>query len=82
MFFLDVAILAQQRIGGRINLAIIFISMGFVAHSPPNYSAAASSLGVSQGPVVTAKFVDLPLYLKVGRYAVRFFLAIHDSLLR
>ncbi|KAF8735056.1 hypothetical protein AX14_002816 [Amanita brunnescens Koide BX004] len=49
-----------------INLAIIFISMGFVAHSPPNYTAAASSLGVSQGPVVTAKFVDLPLYLKMN----------------
>ncbi|KAF8635158.1 hypothetical protein AX15_000500 [Amanita polypyramis BW_CC] len=49
-----------------INLSIIFISMGFVAHSPPNYIAAKQSLGVDQGPVVTLKFVSLPLYSKIN----------------
>ncbi|KIL60799.1 hypothetical protein M378DRAFT_83314 [Amanita muscaria Koide BX008] len=49
-----------------INLAIIFISMGFVAHSPPNFAAAASSLGVEAGPVVTAKYVSLPLYNQIN----------------
>ncbi|KAF8626471.1 hypothetical protein AX15_004862 [Amanita polypyramis BW_CC] len=49
-----------------LNLSIIFISMGFVAHSPPNYAAAKRSLGVDQGPVVTQKFVNLPLYLKMN----------------
>jgi len=49
-----------------INLAIIFISMGFVAHSPPNFTAAATSLGVAQGPVVTQMFTHLPLFSKVN----------------
>lgn len=59
-----------------INLLIIFLSMGFVAHSPPNYSAALHSLGVPQGPVVTQSFTQIPLYNKVngimnmGTYAV------------
>ncbi|KAF8636277.1 hypothetical protein AX17_003668 [Amanita inopinata Kibby_2008] len=49
-----------------INLSIIFISMGFVAHSPPNFEAAMKSLGVPRGPVVTAKFVSLPLFSKIN----------------
>ncbi|KAF8631468.1 hypothetical protein AX15_002382 [Amanita polypyramis BW_CC] len=49
-----------------INLSIIFISMGFVAHSPPNYDAAEKSLGVDPGPVITQAFVNLPLYSKVN----------------
>ncbi len=48
-----------------LNLAIIFISMGFVAHSPPNFAAAQQSLGVMPGPVVTQKFTHLPLFSKV-----------------
>ena len=28
-----------------INLLIIFISMGFIAHSPPNYESAAAAYG-------------------------------------
>ncbi len=39
--------------------------MGFVAHSPPNYAAAFSSLGAEAGPVVTAAFVSSPLYSQV-----------------
>lgn len=49
----------------RINLLIIFISMGFVAHSPPNFAAAQQSLGVMPGPVITQKFTHLPLFSKV-----------------
>ncbi|KAF8638119.1 hypothetical protein AX17_002439 [Amanita inopinata Kibby_2008] len=49
-----------------INLIVIFASMAFVAHSPPNFGAAMKSLGVSPGPVVTAKFVSLPLFSKVN----------------
>ncbi|KAL6306846.1 transmembrane amino acid transporter protein-domain-containing protein [Sparassis latifolia] len=49
-----------------LNLLIIFTSMGFVAHSPPNYAAALSSLGVPEGPIVHATFVSAPLYNKVN----------------
>ncbi|KAF8313416.1 oligopeptide transporter protein [Clavulina sp. PMI_390] len=49
-----------------INLLIIFLSMGFIAHSPPNYAAALSSLGQPQGPVITQAFVSLPLYSKIN----------------
>jgi hypothetical protein len=48
------------------NLIIIFTSMGFVAHSPPNFAAAHTTYGISPGPVVTAKFVPLPLSSKVN----------------
>lgn len=49
----------------RINLLIIFITMGVVAHSAPNFDAAAKSLGSVKGPVVTEAFGNLPLFLKV-----------------
>ncbi|EJU03673.1 hypothetical protein DACRYDRAFT_93955 [Dacryopinax primogenitus] len=51
-----------------LNLSVIFISMGFVAHSPPNYVAAVNSYGpiVASGPVQTATFVDQTLYNKVN----------------
>nr|GAT43606.1 predicted protein [Mycena chlorophos] len=49
-----------------INLLIIFTAMGFVSHSPPNFSAAQSSLGVSPGPVVTEKFAKVPLFDQVN----------------
>jgi amino acid permease len=49
-----------------INLVIIFTSMAFVAHSPPNFAAAKSAFGIDQGPIVTAKFTSLPLFLKVN----------------
>jgi len=54
----------------RLNLLIIFTSMGFVAHSAPNYAAAKTSLGVDPGPVVTTKFGTLPLYSQVRVSAV------------
>ncbi|KAL0563041.1 hypothetical protein V5O48_019037 [Marasmius crinis-equi] len=49
-----------------MNLIIIFTSMGFVAHSPPNFAAAKSSLGVEEGPIMREAFVSLPLFSKVN----------------
>ncbi|KAF8163825.1 transmembrane amino acid transporter protein-domain-containing protein [Crassisporium funariophilum] len=49
-----------------INLTIIFVSMGFISHSEPNFAAAFTSLGVPAGPVVTEKFTSLPLFSKVN----------------
>ncbi|KAI0925331.1 hypothetical protein AcV7_005602 [Taiwanofungus camphoratus] len=49
-----------------LNLLIIFISMGFVAHSPPNYAAAEAAYGITQGPIKKAAFVGLPLASKVN----------------
>ncbi|KAJ3799532.1 transmembrane amino acid transporter protein-domain-containing protein [Lentinula aff. detonsa] len=49
-----------------LNLLIIFTSMGFIAHSPPNFAAALKSLNQPEGPVQTAKFVSLPLFDKVN----------------
>ena len=49
-----------------LNLLTIFITMGVVAHSPPNNAAAETSLGVTAGPVVKSKFVSLPLFNKVN----------------
>lgn len=49
-----------------LNLIIIFTSMGFVAHSPPNYASAKAAYGIDPGPVQTAKFVSLPLFSKVN----------------
>jgi hypothetical protein len=49
-----------------LNLALIFISMGFVAHSPPNFIAAKAAYGIDAGPVITEKFVNLPLSSKVN----------------
>ncbi|KAF8530236.1 transmembrane amino acid transporter protein-domain-containing protein [Hysterangium stoloniferum] len=49
-----------------MNLFIIFVVMGVVAHSPPNYAAAKAAFGLSPGPVMTARFVGLPLFSKVN----------------
>ncbi|KAI0720869.1 transmembrane amino acid transporter protein-domain-containing protein [Fomitopsis betulina] len=49
-----------------INLAIIFISMGFISHSPPNYAGAFAAYGISAGPVQTAAFVSQTLPNKVN----------------
>ncbi|KAG6862480.1 hypothetical protein C0995_000026 [Termitomyces sp. Mi166 len=49
-----------------INLLIIFISMGVVAHSLPNFESAMRSFGTPEGPVETHSFVPLPLFNKVN----------------
>jgi hypothetical protein len=49
-----------------LNLLIIFISMGFIANSAPNYESAAAAYGeAASGPVRTATFVSAPLATKV-----------------
>ncbi|KII95622.1 hypothetical protein PLICRDRAFT_121216 [Plicaturopsis crispa FD-325 SS-3] len=49
-----------------INLLIIFISMGFIAHSPPNFASAKSAYGIDPGPIIKSAFVSLPLADKVN----------------
>lgn len=49
-----------------INLLIIFISMGFIAHSPPNFVSAMAAYGIGPGPILKSKFVSLPLFNKVN----------------
>lgn len=49
-----------------INLLIIFLSMGFVAHSPPNY-AAAKAAGIDySGPAKVVSVVSLPIFSQVN----------------
>jgi hypothetical protein len=48
-----------------LNLTLIFISMGFIANSPPNYASAKAAYGIDAGPVHTATFVSQPLWAKV-----------------
>lgn len=40
--------------------------MGFVAHSPPNFTAAKAAYNIGPAPIHTAKFVSLPLFSKVN----------------
>ena len=49
-------------------MLIIFTSMGFVAHSPPKFLAAQSSLGVPPGRIVTELFAHLPLFSQVSSF--------------
>ncbi|KAF8591690.1 hypothetical protein K439DRAFT_1401786 [Ramaria rubella] len=43
-----------------LNLIVIFITMGAVAHSAPNFAAALQQNFAQQGPVVTSAFIHLP----------------------
>ncbi|EJD01782.1 uncharacterized protein FOMMEDRAFT_141050 [Fomitiporia mediterranea MF3/22] len=49
-----------------LNLLVIFITMGVVAHSPPNFKSAKAAFGIDQGPVQTSAIVSLPLFSKVN----------------
>ncbi|KAK4555623.1 hypothetical protein LTR86_007376 [Recurvomyces mirabilis] len=49
-----------------INLFVIFLSVGFIAHSPPNYTAAKASYGIEAGPVITQKFATYPFYERIN----------------
>ncbi|KAF5373086.1 hypothetical protein D9758_001467 [Tetrapyrgos nigripes] len=49
-----------------LNLIVIFTSMGFVAHSPPNFASAKAAFGIDPGPVMKSAFVSLPLSSKVN----------------
>lgn len=51
-----------------LNLLVIFLTMGIVAHSAPNVDSAQLSYGpdVASGPVRTAAFVSQPLFTKIN----------------
>lgn len=49
-----------------LNLLLIFVSMGVIANSSPNWKAAFNTYGISQGPIVTKAFVDQTLYNKIN----------------
>ncbi|KZV86995.1 oligopeptide transporter protein [Exidia glandulosa HHB12029] len=51
-----------------LNLLIIFLSMGIMAHSAPNIASAKLAYGddIASGPVRTAAFVSQPLFSKVN----------------
>lgn len=51
-----------------INLLIIFLSMGFIAHSPPNYAAAQASYGadIGMGPVIVQAIRSQPVFAQVN----------------
>ncbi|OCB89174.1 hypothetical protein A7U60_g3657 [Sanghuangporus baumii] len=49
-----------------LNLLVIFITMGVVAHSPPNFASANAAFGIDPAPVQTSAFVSLPLFSKVN----------------
>ena len=49
-----------------LNLLVIFLSMGFVAHSLPNYKSAKAAYGIEQGPVQTKNFASYPFYERIN----------------
>ncbi|GAA5912023.1 hypothetical protein JCM8208_006461 [Rhodotorula glutinis] len=49
-----------------INLLIICLSMGFIAHSPPNFAAAKAAYGISEGPIVVSARVNQPVFNQVN----------------
>lgn len=51
----------------QVNLAIIFISIGFAANSLPNYAAAFASSGLMPGPVqVQTTIPGQPLFVQIN----------------
>ena len=48
-----------------MNMSVIFITMGVVANTAPNYDAALSQSGEAEGPVVTSNFPTTPLTAQV-----------------
>lgn len=49
-----------------INILVILLSVGFIAHSSPNYAAAKAAYNIPKGPVVTQAFATYPLYERVN----------------
>lgn len=54
-----------------LNILVIFLSVGFVAHSPPNYVAAKAAYGVPAGPVIRQTFATYPFYERINGVMVR-----------
>lgn len=49
-----------------VNLLLIFLSMGFVAHSAPNYISAKATYGIDAGPILVQSIVHQPLFAQVN----------------
>ena len=49
-----------------LNLLVVFLSVGFIAHSPPNYASAKAAYGISEGPVVKQTFASYPFFERVN----------------
>jgi hypothetical protein len=49
-----------------LNLLVLFLSVGFVAHSPPNYASAKAAYGISEAPVVTQLIATYPFYERIS----------------
>ena len=49
-----------------LTLLVIFLSVGSVAHSPPNYSAAKAAYGIPEGPVVRQAFASYPFFERIN----------------
>ena len=49
-----------------LNLLTIFITMGVVAHSSPNFAGANAAFGLDPGPISKTAFTHLPLFDKVN----------------
>jgi hypothetical protein len=49
-----------------MNLLVIFLSMGFIAHSPPNYAAAKAAYGIEQGPIIRQTFASYPFFERIN----------------
>ena len=49
-----------------LNLLVILLSVGFVAHSAPNYTSAKASYGIPEGLVVKQNFATYPFYERIN----------------
>lgn len=53
-----------------LNLLVVFLSMGFVAHSAPNYTSANAAYGLPTGntaaPVITQAFATYSFYERIN----------------
>lgn len=49
-----------------LNVLVILLSVGFIAHSPPNYKSALASYGVTQGPVIKQNFASYPFFERIN----------------
>ena len=49
-----------------INILVILLSVGFIAHSPPNYAAAKAAYKIPEGPVITQAFATYPFYSRIN----------------
>jgi hypothetical protein len=49
-----------------LNILVIFLSVGFIAHSSPNYKSAKAAYNIDAGPVVTQAFASYPFYERIN----------------